>query len=176
MDVWIQTGNVKLRILVDAIDRLSIAFSANGTESKREFVPRDQVSIYLSFTVHYNYTKIGRFTPILSIIIVLNCFYPLISHFENFSTWISRLPFAVNAMPIISIISSVRFQRIRIRASVALLKISSELTDSVTDPRITSLTYYCLIFLLETLSLYRSELQEGTDDVFDWSYFLFSLL
>ena len=55
-------------------------------------------SIYLSFTVHYNYTKIGRFTPILSIRIVLRCFYLLISHFENFSTWISRLPFALNAM------------------------------------------------------------------------------
>ena len=55
-------------------------------------------SIYLSFTVHYNYTKIGRFTPILSIRIVLLCFYLLISHFENFSTWISRLPFALNAM------------------------------------------------------------------------------
>ena len=78
-------------------------------------------------------------------------------------------------MPIISIISSARFQRIRIRASVALLKIGSELKDSVTDPRITSLTYYCLVFLLETLSLYRSELQEGTDDVFDLPYFLFSL-
>ena len=69
-----------------------------------------------------------------------------------------------------------RFQRIRIRASMALLKISSELTDSVTDPRITSLTYYCLVSLLETLSLYRSELQKGTDDVFDLYYFLFSLL
>ena len=55
-------------------------------------------SIYLSFTVHYNYTKIGRFTPILSIRIVLRCFYLLISHFENVSTWISRLPFALNAM------------------------------------------------------------------------------
>ena len=69
-----------------------------------------------------------------------------------------------------------RFQRIRIRASMALLKISSDLTDSVTDPRITSLTYYCLVSLLETLSLYRSELQKGTDDVFDLYYFLFSLL
>ena len=69
-----------------------------------------------------------------------------------------------------------RFQRIRIRASMALLKISSELTDSVTDPRITSLTYYCLVSLLETLSLYRSELQKGTDDVFDLYYFLFPLL
>ena len=43
-------------------------------------------------------TFIGRFTPVLSIRIVLSCFYLLISHFENFSTWISRLQFAVNAM------------------------------------------------------------------------------
>ena len=76
-------------------------------------------------------------------------------------------------MPIISIISSVRFQRIRIRASVALLKIGSELTDSVTDRRITSLTYYCLVFLLETLSLYRSELQEGTDMSLTYHIFCF---
>ena len=60
-------------------------------------------SIYLSFTVHYNlnYSEIGRFTAILSITIVLSCFYPLISCFENFSTRISRLPFAVNAILIL---------------------------------------------------------------------------
>ena len=40
----------------------------------------------LAFSVHYNYTKIGRFMPILSVRIVLSCFYPLVSHFENFST------------------------------------------------------------------------------------------
>ena len=55
-------------------------------------------SIYLSFTVYYIYAKIGRFTPILSITIVLSWFHLLISHFEHFSTWISRLPFGVNAM------------------------------------------------------------------------------
>ena len=61
-------------------------------------------SIYLSFTVRYNYTKIGRFMPILSMTIVLSCFYLFISHFENFSTWISPcLPFAVNAMLNLSI-------------------------------------------------------------------------
>ena len=43
-------------------------------------------SIHLSFTVHYNYTKIGRFTPILSRRIVSSCFYLLLSHFEYFST------------------------------------------------------------------------------------------
>ena len=39
-------------------------------------------SIYLSFTVHHNYTKIGRFTPILSI---LNCFTLFLS--AHFSFW-----------------------------------------------------------------------------------------
>ena len=48
--------------------------------------------LYLSFTVHYSYKKVNRFTPILSIRIALTSFYLLISHFENFSTWISRLP------------------------------------------------------------------------------------
>ena len=75
------------------LERISIAFTTKG---KREFVPRDQV--FPLIVVYYNYRKIGRVTPILSIAIVLSCFYPLISHFKHFSTWISRLPFAVNAM------------------------------------------------------------------------------
>ena len=51
-------------------------------------------SMYLLLTVdHYNYTKIGRFTPILSIGIVLSFFFS-----AHFSTSISRLPFAVSAM------------------------------------------------------------------------------
>ena len=54
--------------------------------------------ILLVVTVHHNYTKIGKFTPILSIRIDLSCFYLLLSHFENVATRISRLPFAVNAM------------------------------------------------------------------------------
>ena len=37
--------------------------------------------------VYYNYTKIGRFTSILFITIVLICWL-LTSHFEKFSTWI----------------------------------------------------------------------------------------
>ena len=65
------------------LERLSIVFTADG---KREFVPRDQVSSLLVVYCSYNYTKIGRFMPILSIRIVLSCFYLLISHFENFST------------------------------------------------------------------------------------------
>ena len=37
---------------------------------------------WLVVTVHYNYTKIGRLRPILSIRIVLSRFYLLVSHFE----------------------------------------------------------------------------------------------
>ena len=67
------------------------------------FVPQDQDFHSPVVYCNYNYTKIGRFAPILSVRIVLSCFYLLISHFENFSTWISRLLFAVNAMLNLSI-------------------------------------------------------------------------
>ena len=56
-------------------------------------------SIYLLLTVdHYNYTKMSRFTPILSI--MFNCFKLfLFAHFSFcVSTWISHLPIAINAM------------------------------------------------------------------------------
>ena len=66
-----------------------------------EFVPRDQVFHLLIVYL----TKIGKFTQILSITIALSCFYLLISHLENFSTWISRLPFAVNAVLNLFIVS-----------------------------------------------------------------------
>ena len=38
---------------VRSLERLSFTMTSNG---KREFVPRDQVSPYLSFIVHYFYT------------------------------------------------------------------------------------------------------------------------
>ena len=40
--------------------------------------------------------KIGSFTPVLYIRIVLDSFYLLILFSEKFSTWICRLPFGVN--------------------------------------------------------------------------------
>ena len=49
---------------------------------------------YFSFTVYCFYTKIGRFMPVLSKKIVLDCFYLLIFYFEN-----SQLPFAVCRLP-----------------------------------------------------------------------------
>ena len=64
------------------MERLSIAFTANMNLYHVTKFP-----LRLPFTVHHNhYTKIGRFTPILSIRIILSCFYLLISHFENFAT------------------------------------------------------------------------------------------
>ena len=59
----------------------------------------------MSFTVHYNYSKISRFTPVLCIRAVLNCFYLLISHFENFSTPVPRLLFAIKVMLNLSFVS-----------------------------------------------------------------------
>ena len=58
------------------IERLSITFTSN---SKREFVPRDQVSLYLSLTVHFFYTYIGCFKQFF---IHKNCFELFLSsHF-----------------------------------------------------------------------------------------------
>jgi len=65
---------------VSYIREIKIAFAAN-----MNLYHVTKFSIYLSFTVHYNYTKSVKFTPFLSITIVLSCFYLLISHFENFS-------------------------------------------------------------------------------------------
>ena len=86
------------------LERLRIPFTANGKRQTWISVYHvTKFSIYLSFTVHYNYTKISRFKPILSITIVSSCFYAPTSHFENFPTWISRLTFAVDAMLNLSI-------------------------------------------------------------------------
>ena len=50
-------------------------------------------SIYLSFTVYYNYTKIGRFTPILSITICYKLF--LSAHFSFLKFLNLNLTFAI---------------------------------------------------------------------------------
>ena len=42
--------------------------------------------------------KISNFTPVLSITIVLDSFYPPIFYFEKFSTWIWSLLFVVNVI------------------------------------------------------------------------------
>ena len=42
--------------------------------------------IFLSFTVHYNYTEIISFMPPLSMRIALSRFYQLIFYFEKFSS------------------------------------------------------------------------------------------
>ena len=88
------------------LERLSIAFTAN---SKREFVLRDQVPPLLvvncSIQLHENRSIHANFTHENS----LSCFYLLVSHFENFLTWISRLPCDVNAMLYLSIINIIIF-------------------------------------------------------------------
>ena len=71
-------GKFKLFYLHSTLERLSDTFMSNG---EREFVPRDQVSLYLSFPVHYFYTKISSFKQFF---IHKNCFelfYPLFFYF-----------------------------------------------------------------------------------------------
>ena len=70
------------------IKEVNIAFHGKRQTANVNFYHVDKFPLYLSFTAHYNYTKIGRFTSILTIRIVLSCFNQLISHFEreNFST------------------------------------------------------------------------------------------
>ena len=53
-------------------------------------------SPYFSFTLYCFYTKISSFMPVSTIGIVRDCFYLLIFYSEKFSTWVWRLPFAVN--------------------------------------------------------------------------------
>ena len=88
-DKYLQKGtNLK------TIERLRVTFMAN---SKCEFVSPDEVfPIFLSFTVHYLYKNVSCFTPVLSITIVLSCFYLLIFYFEKLSSWIWHLLFAVS--------------------------------------------------------------------------------
>ena len=53
-------------------------------------------STYFPFTLCWFYTKISSFMPVLTIGVVRDCFYLLIFYSEKFSTWVWRLPFAVN--------------------------------------------------------------------------------
>ena len=55
-----------------------------------------EFSPYFPFTVYCFYTKISGFMPVLTIRIVLDCFYLLIFYSEKFSTDVCRLPYAVN--------------------------------------------------------------------------------
>ena len=51
---------------------------------------------HFPFTLYCFYTKISSFMPVLTTGIVRDCFYLLIFYSEKFSTWVWRLPFAVN--------------------------------------------------------------------------------
>ena len=83
--------------LLRSVERLGFKFTFTFTpNSRREFVPRDQVSPYFPFTLHCFYTKISSFMAVLTIGIVRDCFYLLIFYSEKFSTWVWRLPIAVN--------------------------------------------------------------------------------
>ena len=75
------------------LERLRFRFTPNG---RREFVPHDHVFPLFPFTLYCFYTKISSFMPVFTLGIVRDCFYLLIFYFEKFSTWVWRLPFAVN--------------------------------------------------------------------------------
>ena len=62
-------------------------------------------SLYLSFTVNYFYKKIGSFMLVLSMKIVVDCFYLLIVYSKKFSTWVCRSPFVINVTLNLSFIS-----------------------------------------------------------------------
>ena len=53
-------------------------------------------SPYFSLTLYCFYAKISSFMPVLTIGIVLDSFYLLVSYSEKFSAWVWSLPFAVN--------------------------------------------------------------------------------
>ena len=78
------------------IGRLSITFTSNR---KREFVltwPSFPFTFRLLFIIWTHVLVVSL--NLLSIRIVLSCFYLLIFNFQKFSTWIWRLPFAVYVM------------------------------------------------------------------------------
>ena len=65
---------------LEFIERLRFMFTPN---SRREFVPRDQVSTYFPFTLYCFYTKISSFIPVLTMGIVRDCFCLLIFYSEK---------------------------------------------------------------------------------------------
>ena len=75
------------------LERLRFTFTPNG---RREFVPRDQFFPYFPFTFYCFYSQISSFMTVLTIGIVGDCFYLLNFYSEKFSTWVWRVPFAVN--------------------------------------------------------------------------------
>ena len=60
---------------------IRVRFTANGKNVNLYHVTK--LTIYLPFTVPYCYTEISRFTPVLSLKIVLRCFCLLVLYFEN---------------------------------------------------------------------------------------------
>ena len=76
-------------------------------------------SPYSSFTVYCFYTKISSFMPVLSIRIVLDCFYLLIFYSEKFSTHICRLPYATNVN--LNLSSNLPVSRVPLRQLFVLL-------------------------------------------------------
>ena len=77
--IWCTNGGTRCTV----IERINITLTPNG---EREFVPREQVTpllvVYCALFLHINIS----FVLLLSLSIVLSCFYLLIFYFEKFST------------------------------------------------------------------------------------------
>ena len=71
------------------VERLRVTFTPNG---RREFA-----LTWPNFPLYFLFiASTQKFMPVLPIGIVRDCFYLLIFYSEKFSTWVWRLPFAVN--------------------------------------------------------------------------------
>ena len=77
----------------ESMERLRFTFTPTAHVNLHHVT---KFSPYFSFTVYCFYTKISSFMPVLSIRIVLDCFYLLIFYWVKFSTHACRLPYAAN--------------------------------------------------------------------------------
>ena len=74
LSVWTDNSSSHLKTANKEIKRFT--FTTNG--NKRNLYHVTKFSAYFSFTVYCFYTKISSFIPVLSIRILLDCFYLLI--------------------------------------------------------------------------------------------------
>ena len=74
LEIRIVGSSCRTQKYLSLMKRFRITFTANGDVDLYHLT---KFSLYLSLTVHYNYTDIISFMPVLSIIIVCSPFYRL---------------------------------------------------------------------------------------------------
>ena len=72
------------------LERLRFTFAPN--DKNVNLYHMTKFSPYFPFTVYCFYTKISSFMPVLSLRIVLDCFYLVIFYSEKFSTDVCHMP------------------------------------------------------------------------------------